>query len=333
MTIIRSRSPHRIEFCGGGTDVPEYYKKNGGFVINAAINKYSYVSLHPYDEGIKITLENKNTVEFPNLKSIKFEGDFDLVKAIIKKLQINNKEIFLRNDILPSSGLGTNAAIATAVIGVIYKLREQTLDKKEIAEAAYEIASKELGIYGGKQNQYSSAFGGINSIEFKKDGEVIVTPLKISKNTLRELEKHLVLVYVGKRINPNEILKKQEKESLQNNKLEDLDKLKYIAMEMKDVLESGDTIKFGKLMDKAWNIKKVFNPNISTQYIEHIYEIAKKNGAIGGMINGAGGGGHILFYAEPNKEPLLVRKLQENGARVLDFSFDLEGLDVWDTTK
>ena len=88
MTIIRSRSPHRIEFCGGGTDVPEYYKKNGGFVINAAINKYSYVSLHPYDEGIKITLENKNTVEFPNLKSIKFEGDFDLVKAIIKKLQI-----------------------------------------------------------------------------------------------------------------------------------------------------------------------------------------------------------------------------------------------------
>ncbi len=328
--IIRSRAPLRIEFGGGGTDVPEYYEKKEGFVLNATINKYSYVSLHPFSQGIKINLENKNTTEFPNLKSIKYEGDLDMVRAIMKSMQVDNKEVFLRNDSPPSSGLGTNAAISTSLLGAIYKLRDKEINRSEIAEYAYQIVSKELGIFGGKQNQYASAFGGINAMNFKSDGKVIINPIKMSKNTLRELEKHLVLVYIGKRTNPNEILKKQERESIQKGKLEELDKLKSIALSMKDSLENGDIIEFANLIEKAWLTKKAFNSNITTHYINHIYEVAKKSGAVGGRIIGAGGGGHMLFYAESNREPELAKKLQENGARVTDFSFDMEGLSVWE---
>ena len=333
MTIIRSRAPFRIEFGGGGTDISEYFEKHGGFVLNATINKYAYVSLLNFEDGIKINLENKNTVEFPNLKSIKYEGDFDLVSAIVKKMQIEKKEIFLRSDNLPDSGLGTNGAIACAVLGSIYKHKGIEIKKEKIAEEAYQIALNELKISGGKQNQYASAFGGINTIEFRQDGTTLVTPIKINKNTLRELEKHLILVYVGRRLNPNNILREQGKESTKANKIETLNKLKTIAIEMKTSLEKGDTIKFAQLMEKAWITKKEFNPKMTTHYIDHIYDIAKKSGAIGGRIIGAGGGGHMLFYADSNKEAELSKKLQENGARVVDFSFDIDGLEVWEAQK
>ncbi|OGJ13332.1 hypothetical protein A3K82_00330 [Candidatus Pacearchaeota archaeon RBG_19FT_COMBO_34_9] len=331
MNVIRSRAPLRIEFGGGGTDIQNYFEKKTGFVINAAINKYVYVSICDSEEGIKINLENKNTVEFPNLKSIKYEEDTGLITAILKKFQIENKEIFLRNDSLPNSGLGTNASLAIAVLGSVYKLKNKDLDKYKIAEEAYEIISKELGVLGGKQNQFASAFGGINSIEFKKEGTV-VKPLNISKSTLRELEKHLVLVYIGKRaVAPNELFKKWKEENLSPDKIESLDKLKNITIEMKNNLENDNLIGFAKCIEKAWLTKKSFNPSMTNTYINHLYEIAKRNGAIGGRMIGAGGGGHMLFYAEPNKEPMLVKKLQENGARIIDFGFDHDGLEVWET--
>jgi len=329
--IIRSRAPSRIELGGSGTDLHTYFGKNGGFVINAAINKYSYASMQNFDEGIKINFENKSTFEFPNLKSIKYEGDLDLIKAIIKKLQIEDKEIFLRNDALSNSGLGTNASLAVATLGACYKLKNNQIDKNKIAEEAYQIASKELNIFGGKQNQFASSFGGINTIEFEKDGKIIVDPLRIDKNTLRELEKHLILVYVGKRVNTNEILKNQEQKASDTKQIEILDKIKENALNMKDNLERGDTIGFAESMEKEWILKKIFDPSSTTFYINHLYNIAKKNGAIGGRILGAGGGGHMLFYSKSNKEQLLTKKLQENGARIIDFGFDYEGLEVWET--
>ena len=328
--IIRSRAPARIEFGGGGTDLPQYFEKNGGFVINAAINKYAYASLKNFDGGIKINLENKNTLEFPNLKSIKYEGDLDLVRAIFKRLQIENKEIFLRNDATPNSGLGTNASLAIAILGAIYKLKDRSFDKRNIAEEAYGIISHELGVFGGKQNQFASAFGGINSIEFQKDGTTIINPINMSKDTLRELEKHLVLFYIGKRRNTDEILRGQKKETSKSKKIEVLDRLKALAIEMKNHLENGNLNGFAKCMEKEWMTKKIFDPAITNSYIDRLYEIAKRNGAISGKLMGAGGGGHMLFYAEPDKEPTLVEKLQENGAKVIDFNFDHEGLDIWE---
>lgn len=327
--IIKSRAPNRIEFAGDGTDIPDYYKKYGGLIINATINKYAYVTIKelPKDSGIKILIQNKSSMEFPNLKSIKYEGDYNQAKATLKKNNITDKEIFLRNDTLPNSGLGTNAAIGTAILGAIQKLRKEEINKEKIAEDSYQISSIELGIFAGKQNHYASAHGGINCIELNEQ-ETKVTKLNISKATLRELEKHLVLVYLGKRkkiVNNNH---KKDK-PLENNK-EMLDKLKSLAIDTKNALENGYVSKLGLLMDKTWQIKKILNPGITNEYINHIYEIAKKNGALGGKINGSGNGGHMLFYSEENKEPQLVKALQENGAIVIDFSFDHEGVDVWE---
>lgn len=331
--IIRSRSPNRIEFAGDGTDIPEYFKKNGGIVINATINKYAYVSLHqlPEESGIRIVIENKNSMEFPNLRSIKYEGDFNQTKAILKKNEIKNKEVFLRSDTLPNSGLGTNAAMGTAILGAIHKLKGQEINKKQIAEESYRISSEELNILGGKQNHFASAIGGINIIELKEN-ETKVMPISINKSTLKEIEKHLVLVYLGKRKIYNYTYTNPEKK-LKTEDILLLEKLKDLAFETKDALEKGDTGKFGLSMDKTWQIKKILNPNASNHFIDNIYETAKKNGAIGGKMNGSGGGGHMLFYAEENKEPQLVKKLQESGAIVVDFSFDHEGLDVWEVSK
>ena len=328
---IRSRAPIRVELAGESTELPEYYEQHGGFVVNMAINKYSYISLNPIKEGIKINLQNKGTIEFPNLKSIKYEGDIDLIKAIVKNKNLANQEIFLRNDMPPNTGLGTNASITTALLGAINKLKGESQDKAHISEEAYKIGYAELGIKIGRQNHYASAFGGVNGIEFKKDGSVFINQIKLSKYTLRELEKHLVLVYIGKRINSDSLLNAPKKENFLE--LDALESLKKIAYDMKHSLEKENTISFGKLLDQTWLIKKDIYPGMSNHYIDHLYKIAKNNGAIGGRVIGAGKGGHMLFYAEDNKEPQLVKKLQENGARVIDFGIDTDGLEVWEAEK
>ncbi len=325
MAII-SRAPTRIELCGESTDLPDYASKEGGFVINLAINKYSYIGLKPLNEGIKIVLDNKNSIEFPNLKSMKYEGDLDLIKSIVKTKCLSGQEIFLRNDLPSNTGMGLNASISTALLGAITKLNNQAIDKAQLSEESYRIGLKELGIKIGRQNHYASAFGGINSIEFKKDGSVAVTPLKVNRSTLCELEKHLVLVYIGKRINGLEKTREPELPSKIH-----MDQLKELAYEMKDSLESGNINLFGKILDKIWMVKKEIYPDSFTHYMDHLYRVAKNNGAIGGRVIGSGRGGHMLFYAEQNKETHLVKKLQENGARIIDFSIDLNGLEVWES--
>ena len=194
--IVRSRAPIRLELAGESTELPDYYEKNEGFMINMAINKYSYISINPIKEGIKINLENKGTIEFPNLKSMKYEGDIDLIKAIVKIKNLENKEIFLRNDMPPNTGLGINASIAAALLGAINKLNGIDIDKRKISEEAYEISSGELGMNTGRQNYYASAFGSLNGIKFMKNGLVLANQIKLRKDTLRELEKQLPKVLI-----------------------------------------------------------------------------------------------------------------------------------------
>ncbi len=323
--IITSRAPTRLELSGESTEFPDYASKEGGFVISMAINKYSYIGLKPITEGIKILLDNKSSIEFPNLKSMKYEGDLDLIKAIVKTKGLTGQEIFLRNDLPSNTGMGINASITTALLGAINKLNNQTIDKAQLSEEAYRIGLKELGIKIGRQNHYTSAFGGINSIDFRKDGSVAITPLKVNRSTLCNLEKHLVLVYIGNRLSGLE--KTREPELPSKNYM---DRLKELAYEMKDSLESGNINLFGKILDKIWMVKKEIYPESFTHYMDHLYRVAKNNGAIGGRIIGSGRGGHMLFCAEQNKETYLVKKLQENGARIIEFSIDLSGLEIWE---
>ena len=326
--IIRSRAPYRIEFGGGGTDMPPYVNNYGGCAVNATINKYSYATLIPSKDGLKINAEHKKTFLFRDFSSVKYDGDLDLIKAVIKQMKPDiNLEIFLRNDMAPNSGLGTGASSAIATIGLTNFFADKNLNKYEIAELSYKILSEELGLIGGKQNHYATSFGGLNFIEFNSKGITRVSPLNLKKEAVMELQKHLLLVYDGRRTDSNITLGKQAEKSV--NKTEILDKLKATALDMRYALEKGDFGHFGNLLNIAWQTKKELNPNITSHYIDRIYNIAMKNGALGGRIMGAGGGGHMLFYCEPNKEHLVAKKLQENGANITDFSFDMEGLQVW----
>ncbi len=336
--IIRSRSPVRISFAGGGTDVPPYCNEKGGCVISAAINKYSYATLIPrQDKEIKIeSADFLKTLNFKDMNEIEYNNDLDLLKAVVKKMNTTGigLDVFMRSDVPTGSGLGASAAAFASMIGLFNHLRqEKKMTSYEVAELAYTLEREELKVGGGKQDQYATVFGGLNYIEFG-NGWVRVNPLKIRKDHILELEKHLVLVYTGDRVisSSGDIIADQTKAYL-DKKVgveEALDKTKEICQDMRYALLKGDLQKFGELLHIGWEEKKKVSPMISNPYIDHLYAIARKNGAVGGKITGAGGGGFMLLFCESNKEHIVIDKLEKMGAKSFSFTFDWEGLQTWE---
>lgn len=337
--IVRSRSPVRIEFGGGGTDMPQYYEHYDGCVLNATINKYIYGTLIPkHTNDMKfISSGYKKSTLFSDISETDSDQDIQLIRSIINELKISyGVDIFIRSDIPPNTGLGSGATVAASVIGLFNHLKyEKGLNKHEIAEFAYKIANLGKQVPGGKQCQYASTFGGINFIEFSK-GKVLVHKLNLKRETLLELEKNLILVYIGKRGGHEQvqrILTEQEKSYNENIKIEILDKLKDITKEMKYSLLANNLTRFGELLGEAWETKKKLNPAMTNDHINSIYDIAIQAGALGGRIIGAGAGGHMLFYAKSNKEHEVAKALEEKGLSVIDFGFDNEGLETWEMNE
>ncbi len=334
---ITGRGPIRIEFGGGGTDIPSYSDRNGGCVLNATINKYAYASLKPsHNTDVHlITTETNESLLFKDAKDLAYNGDQDLIKAIIKRMKINyGCEISFRSEVPPDSGLGNGATAAVTMVGIFNHLRfENKLNDYQIAEMAHDTMKYELDIQGGKQAFYSSVFGGFNFIEFLENGFVRVNQVKIKASTITELEKHLLLVYLGPREKAEtsqNILKAQEQKYGEDEKLSTLEKLKELAREMKEHLESNDLTKFGEKMNLAFQTKKKLNPNISNQKIEDITDLAKKNGALATRIQGSGGGGHLLILCDWNKERKVSSALLEKGVNCISYSFVNKGLEVWE---
>ena len=335
--IVRSRSPVRISFGGGGTDVPPYCDEKTGCVVSATINKYAYATLRTRnDSAISIhSADFLKSLQFGHISEITYNNELDLLKAVVKRMNATGMglDIFMRSDVPPRSGLGSSAAAFSSMIGLFnHLLGEKRMTDYEIAELAYELERKELLIGGGKQDQYSTVFGGLNFIEFGKDW-VKVNPLRIKRDHLLELEKNLILVYTFDRpTHSGDILADQTSSVVKKkeNVIEALDATKELAQEMRYALMKGDLTGFGELLDKGWTLKKKFSPLITTPYIDHIYDIAKRNGAIGGKITGAGGGGFMIFYCEPNREHTVMEKLEKIGAKPLTFTFDMEGLQTWE---
>jgi len=343
--IIRSRSPVRISFGGGGTDVPPYSDEKGGCVVSAAINKYSYATLEPRNDQ-EIHIESWNflkKLKFGSIDEIQYNNELDLLKAAIKRLNATRMglNIFLRSDVPPKSGLGSSAAAFAALIGLFNHLKTEKMTLYEIAELAHKIEREELKIAGGKQDQYATVFGGLNFIEFDKDW-VRVIPLKMRKEHILELEKHLVLAYVGERPEGDvvrnyvtgDIITDQVKSMVEKKEtvMEALDKTKEIALEMKKALLIGDFTRFGELLHEAWEMKKKFSPMITNKYINDLYELARKHGAMGGKLTGAGGGGFMLFFCEPNTEQIVAHELEKAGAKPVNFVFDFDGLQTWEVS-
>lgn len=325
----------RVSFGGGGTDVSPFCDDYGGSVVNVTLNKYAWATLKTNTpKGIELISDDyRQRLRFDSINDMKYDGNLDLIKSVISKFNdmSSNFSVFLRSDVPPRSGLGSSASAFVAVIGLFNHLkRHKRVTDYDIAELAFKLEREELKNAGGRQDQYATVFGGLNHIEFKGSNFVRVNPLKLGKHHMLELEKHLILVNIGKRKESGDIIKDQVDRYKKGKTVDVLLHAKQISEEIKSSLLSGDFNQFGHLLHEAWITKKKYSPMISNKKIDKLYSLARKHGALGGKVSGAGGGGHAVFYCKPNTEQIVARKLRKAGAKVINFSFDFKGLQSWE---
>lgn len=332
MTLI-SRSPVRISFGGGGTDLASYYETYGGVVVSAAINKYFYTVLEiRLDDRIQLIssdLQVHQTVK--DFYDLKLGKGLDIPVAVLKHFNVQRGlNLFMASEIPPGTGLGSSGAVTVNIINIINELERLKLTKKEIAQLAYDIEYNELGMPIGKQDEHAAAFGGINFMEFNRDGTVDVEPLDIAREVRVRMEDDIMLFFTGRTRESSKILRSQDKSTRDDNDeiVDSLHKIKGIALEIKKALESGDLTEFGRLLDISWHIKKNLAKGISNPKIDKIYEVAKKNGALGGKLTGAGGGGYFMVYCDKPHQKALTKALVKEGLSPLDYHFDKKGATI-----
>ena len=334
--IVRSRAPLRLSFAGGGTDVSPYAEEQGGVVLSATIDKYAYGSLRMRDDN-NITVQSLDydiVAKYQLEDELSYDGELDLVKAVIKNMENGFKQgfdFFIHCDAPPGSGLGSSSAMVVTLIGLLKHWQRLPLTNYEIAELAYHIEREDLGIQGGMQDHYAAVFGGFNLIEFGPSS-IIVNPLRIDLEILHELEYHLLLCYTGRTRVSGNIINAQRKGYIEKDVtvLTAMDELKSITIKMKNALLQGRLVDFGLLLDEAWSNKKRMASQITSPGIDALYETARRYGALGGKISGAGGGGYLLLYCEFDKKHIVAEKLEEQGAQVVKFAFDHNGLQTWE---
>jgi D-glycero-alpha-D-manno-heptose-7-phosphate kinase len=335
--IIRSKSPLRISFAGGGTEVEPYLSERGGIVLSSTIDKYAYSSLRFKDgHRINVTSLDYDIVSKYDAEELLQEDDkLNLVKAVIHRLNPKNNnqglDIFLHSDAPPGSGLGSSSTVVVTLIGAFKHWLHLPLTNYEIADMAYHIERTDMGIKGGKQDQYAAAFGGFNFIEFYRDA-TIVNPLRVPSDILNELRYNLLLCYTGKTRLSAHIIDSQVEGYVrrQQSVVHAMDELKHIAVDLKNALLQGRLNDFGALLHAAWKNKKKMATQISDSHIDEIYETACKHGALGGKISGAGGGGYMFFYCNFDRKHIVAEQLERLGAQVVDFNFDFRGLQTWE---
>ena len=331
--IIRAKAPLRISFAGGGTDVSPYPEREGGCVLNATIGRYAWGSLRSRDDN-KIHIESTDlgiSVCYDR-DHLGFNGELDLAKAAIRRLDAHEGgfDIFLQTDAPPGSGLGSSSALVVALVGLIKEFKKLPLSEYEVAHLAYQIEREDLGIRGGRQDQYACAFGGFNYTEFMGD-RVVVNPLRIPDGAINELEHNLLLCYTGSTRRSELIIADQVNrfESGNAEALAGLHAQKKLAYDMKDALMRRNLTEFGELLHCAWLAKKRMSERISNPFIEELYETARANGALGGKITGAGGGGYMIFYCQFERRHKVAAALNQLGAVTVDLPFEPRGLQTW----
>ncbi len=323
--MIISRSPLRISLGGGGTDLPSYYENNEGFVLAAAIDKYVYVSVNrPFEELIKVKysrIEACNTVG---------EVEHPIVREVLRAFELNTPQIEISSmaDIPSGTGLGSSGSFTTSLIKALSVHYRRNLTNLDIAKLACKIEMEILGEPVGKQDQYISAIGGITEFKFLPNGIVENSPLNLSMETIFQLEDNLLLFFTGISRSASSILADQVKRS-SGNEAEMIDNLHFVkelGHRSKKVLLEGDTEGLGRIMHEHWLHKIKRSHGMSNPQINNAYEIGLANGAIGGKLVGAGGGGFLLFYA--NDKSKLRGAMAKIGLEEVRFKFDLEGAKV-----
>jgi D-glycero-alpha-D-manno-heptose-7-phosphate kinase len=329
---VRARAPVRVSFGGGGSDLTHYFSDNLGAVINATISLYSHATLRiRSDSRVNISsLDLNESLSASNLdEAINSPKCFGLIIAVLKIIKPSfGFDLYLHSDFSVGSGLGGSATVVAAILGCFNMLRQDQWDRHEIAELAFQAERILLGIAGGWQDQYATVFGGFNFIEFGKDPHV-VTPIRLHKNTILELEESLVLCDTGILHNSNEIHKDQKDTAKQKNVADLVAENVRLTYSIRNCLLRGQLSEFGSALNRAWELKRNFSSQISSAKIDEIYREAMENGANGGKLLGAGGGGFFLFHVSPFRKHELCNHLKSKGLQIKLFRFESSGLQAW----
>jgi D-glycero-alpha-D-manno-heptose-7-phosphate kinase len=324
--MIITRSPLRITLGGGGTDLPSYYEKYSGFLIAAAIDKYVYITVNP-------TFQPEFIIKYSQMERVTSVHDIahPIIRESLTALGLHENgylEITSMADIPAGTGLGSSGSFTTALLQALHAYKKDLVHPSELAEQACDIEINRLHEPIGKQDQYIAAYGGITCFQYCPDGKVTAWPLRISEETRYNLEDSLLLFFTGYSRSASQVLKEQDEKSraMDPAMIDNLHFVKQLANESRCALESGDLREFARLMDVHWQHKKKRSSNMSNQRINDCYDCAMANGALGGKLIGAGGGGFLLFYTED--KPRLRRAMRDCGLIEQRFKFNFQGTSV-----
>ena len=323
--MIIARSPLRISLGGGGTDLPSYYRAHGGFLIAAAIDRYVYITLHQ-------TFVPDLIVKYSRLERVASADELEhpIIREAMRRVGIDGRYLEMTSmaDIPAGTGLGSSGSFTTALLKALHAYKKNLVHPREIAEQACAIEIDRLGEPIGKQDQYIAAYGGVTCFEFRKDDQVDAVPLKCDKETLYNLEDNLLLFFTGYSRSASEILREQDSRSRQNDQdmVENLHLVKDMGYQSRAALERGDLRRFAEIMNTHWECKKQRSGSMTNGEIDGWYDLAMKNGALGGKLIGAGGGGFLLFYSEDKTR--LRHAMAKTALPEVRFRFDFEGTRV-----
>lgn len=335
--MILSKTPVRICFGGGATDVEPYSTEHGGYVISVTINNYfrSVLNKRSNREIIIFSNDTFTAYRFDTIEDVRMpEQSFDLIKAIIYYLQPEcGMDIYTHGEPLRKAGLGASASLSSSLIAGILKINDKLPDPinlDDIAEKAFDVEDKILKNAGGRQDQYASVYGGFNGITFSGGSNVKVERLRVSESFKKMLEDNLILFYTGEPHVSGDLVKEQIKSYMdkKDESKQSLDILKDVAYKIRDSIISEDFESFGKLLSEDWKEKTKFNPLITTDYMVELNKLVMKNGGIGSRINGAGGGGCLLWLVEPKKKDNIISILNKKLGQIIDFKFVDNGLEI-----
>lgn len=337
--IIRSKAPLRLGLAGGGSDVSPYSDIYGGLILNATINLYAYCTIEEtQDDTITINAYDANCYKaYPKRKYLEIDGDASLIKGVYNRvikdfnLDAMSFKITTYNDAPAGSGLGTSSTMVVCILKAFVEWQNLPLGDYEISKLAYEIERKDLGLSGGKQDQYAAAFGGFNYMEFLPNDIVIVNPLKIKRWIIDELEASMLLFFTGKSRSSAAIIEEQKKNTSDGNNdaIEAMHKIKQSAVDMKLAILKGDIDSFANIIREGWENKKKMANNITNPIIQEAMDTAIAAGAKAGKVSGAGGGGFIMFVVEPTRKKEVEMALKKLNGFVMPFQFSDGGAHGW----
>ncbi|MEV8521845.1 dehydrogenase [Dyella marensis] len=338
--IVRSRAPLRLGLAGGGTDVSPYCDIYGGHVMNATIDKHAFAILSEPESGQRefCAIDVGVSEVLGGDEALVPDGPLKLLKGVYARIcneflggEPRPLKVQTFSDAPPGSGLGSSSTMVVALVQAFAEYFALPLGEYEVAHLAYDIERKDLGLAGGKQDQYAAAFGGFNFMEFYKDDRVIVNPLRIKDWVWSELEASLVLYFTGVSRASADIIDQQSRNVVEGNRssIDAMHSLKQEAVQMKECVLRGDLQGLARTLQAGWEAKKNMASSISNPVIEQVERVAFANGAHAAKVSGAGGGGFMMFMCSPDKRIGLTRALAEQGGRLLDFHFTQQGATSW----